>query len=60
MPSDEMSFILEMVCSSCASGNCTLHQPKILAKDRITGLEIEARCICRRCNARENTNIFEN
>ncbi|EPA06536.1 hypothetical protein BG20_I2295 [Candidatus Nitrosarchaeum limnium BG20] len=47
MPSDAMNFIVEMICSACSAGDCKYHQRKILAKDSITGLEIEARCACK-------------
>lgn len=49
MTSDEMSFILELICSACSVGDCKYHQAKILAKDQVTGLEIVARCVCKKC-----------
>jgi len=47
MPSHEMNFILEMICSGCSVGNCKSHQSRILSRDSITGLELETRCVCK-------------
>jgi len=51
---------LELVCSACAMGDCKHHQPKIVARDRITGLEVEARCICKNCKTERAINEFRN
>lgn len=46
------SIVLELVCKYCTAGKCTKHLSVITKYDKITGLEIEARCICTKCNVR--------
>ena len=53
MSSDEMSLILEMICSGCSVGDCKFHQNKTFATDKVTGLEVEARCVCKNCRTED-------
>ncbi|MCE9653059.1 MAG: hypothetical protein K8Q89_08420 [Nitrosarchaeum sp.] len=50
-----MKLILEMICSGCNQGRCNEHQERTIKIDRITGLEIEAHCMC--VNHTEMNNI---
>lgn len=46
------NIVLELVCKSCTDGKCSEHLSAVTKYDKITGLEVEARCICTKCNER--------
>jgi len=46
-----MSVVIDSLCSGCSKGDCSTHQEKLVVKDQRTGLEIEARCVCKRHGA---------
>jgi len=41
-----MAVILDGLCTPCKNNRCCEHKPKILKIDKVTGLEMEARCFC--------------
>ncbi len=53
-----MPVILEGLCTPCKSNRCREHNPKILKRDKVTGIEMEARCICDK-HVVKNTNHDE-
>jgi len=51
-----MNLILETICKYCNAGRCINHNSSMIIKDDVTGLEIEARCVCESCNAKGGKN----
>jgi len=49
----KLSVVLELICKACSVGDCIHHQPQLTAKDSVTGLAVEARCICKNCRRGE-------
>ena len=44
-----MPLVLDLLCKYCAADNCDAHLETIVVFDKVTGLEIEARCNCKTC-----------
>jgi len=44
---EKLSLVLDLICKEFASGKYQNHQSKFLRKDKITGLQVEARCVCK-------------
>ena len=42
-----MPVIVESFCKGCSNSECFKHQEKKILEDSVTGLVIEARCICK-------------
>lgn len=44
-----MPIVLETLCKGCSENNCGDHQVLKYVIDKITNLEVEARCMCNNC-----------
>jgi len=40
------SFVIESICCGCNEHQCDNHQEKKIFRDSVTGLVIEAKCVC--------------
>ena len=42
-----MNVVIDSICAACVNEKCNDHQRKKIIQDKVTGLNIEARCICK-------------